>query len=454
MIKIKKGLDLPIAGRPEQTVYDGPAITEVALLGEEYVGMRPSMKVKEGDTVKKGQVLFEDKKNPGVVFTAPAAGTVSAINRGEKRVLQSVVISVGGDDEILFDQYAPEALSSLTGEQIRANLIRSGLWTAFRTRPFSKTPAADAEPAAVFVNAMDTNPLAADPAVIIKESAADFAHGLRVLSRLTERTVHVCKAAGADLPSYGEAAHSENAANIAVHEFSGPHPAGLSGTHIHFIEPVGLNKTVWTIGYQDVIAIGRLFTTGRLNTERVIALGGSQVKKPRLIRTILGAKVSLITAGELVEADNRVISGSVLNGGIAKDAHDYLGRYHNQISVIEEGRDKEFFGWVSPQPDKFTVTRTTLGHFLKNKLFNFNTATNGGDRAMVPIGTYERVMPLDILPTLLLRDLIVGDSDSAQALGCLELDEEDLALCSFVCPGKYEYGPMLRKVLETIEKEG
>ena len=447
MIKIKKGLDLPIAGRPEQVIYDGPAITEVALLGEEYVGMRPSMKIKEGEAVKKGQVLFEDKKNPGVVFTAPASGKIAAIHRGEKRVLQSVVIAVEGNDEIEFERYAPEALAKLSNEEVRRNLIQSGLWTALRTRPFSKIPAVDAEPFAIFVNAMDTNPLSADPTVIIKEAAEDFKHGLLVLSRLTERKIHVCKAAGADVPS-------ENAANIETHEFSGPHPAGLSGTHIHFIEPVGANKTVWTINYQDVIAIGRLFTTGRLNTERVIALGGSQVNKPRLLRTVLGAKVSQITAGELVEADNRVISGSVLNGTIAQGAHDYLGRYHNQISVIEEGRSKELFGWVAPQPDKYSITRTTLGHFLKNKLFKFNTAVNGGDRAMVPIGTYERVMPLDILPTLLLRDLIVGDTDSAQALGCLELDEEDLALCSFVCPGKYEYGPLLRKVLETIEKEG
>ncbi|ASP18130.1 NADH:ubiquinone oxidoreductase, Na(+)-translocating, A subunit [Neisseria sp. oral taxon 020 str. F0370] len=447
MIRIKKGLDLPIAGRPEQTVFDGAAITEIALLGEEYAGMRPSMKVKEGDAVKKGQVLFEDKKNPGVVFTAPAAGVVSAINRGEKRVFQSVVIRLEGDGEIEFDRYAPEELAKLDGDAVRRNLIQSGLWTAFRTRPFSKIPAVDAAPASIFVNAMDTNPLAADPVVIIKEHAEDFKRGLLVLSRLTERTVNVCKAAGADVPS-------ENAANIAVHEFSGPHPAGLSGTHIHFIDPVGLNKTVWTIGYQDVIAIGQLFATGRLNNSRVVALGGSQVKKPRLLRTLLGAKVSELCAGELEEGDNRVISGSVLNGAVAAGAHDYLGRYHNQISVIEEGRNKEFMGWIAPQPDKYSITRTTLGHFLKSKLFKFDTAQNGGDRAMVPIGTYERVMPLDILPTLLLRDLIVGDSDSAQALGCLELDEEDLALCSFVCPGKYEYGALLRKVLETIEKEG
>lgn len=447
MIKIKKGLDLPIAGRPEQTVYDGPAITEVALLGEEYVGMRPSMKVREGDTVKKGQVLFEDKKNPGVIFTAPAAGIISAINRGEKRVLQSVVISISGNDEILFKQYSESELAGLTSEQVRENLIQSGLWTALRTRPYSKIPAVDAQPAAIFVNAMDTNPLAADPTVIIREKATDFSNGLRVLSRLTERTVHVCKAAGANIPT-------ENAANIAVHEFEGPHPAGLSGTHIHFIDPVGINKTVWTINYQDVIAVGQLFTTGRLNTERVVALGGSQVNQPCLLRTVLGANLSELTAGKLAAADNRVISGSVLCGAIAQGPHNYLGRYHNQVSVLEEGREKEFFGWIAPQPGKYSITRTTLGHFVKNKLLKFNTALNGSYRAMVPIGTYERVMPLDILPTLLLRDLIVGDTDSAQNLGCLELDEEDLALCSFVCPGKYEYGTLLRNVLNTIEKEG
>ncbi|MDO4906919.1 Na(+)-translocating NADH-quinone reductase subunit A [Neisseria sp.] len=447
MIKIKKGLDLPIAGKPEQTVYPGAAATEVAVLGEEYVGMRPSMKVQEGDKVRKGQVLFEDKKNPGVVFTAPASGTVAAIHRGEKRVLQSVVIAVEGNEQITFDRYPAEALSRLSSEEARRNLIASGLWTAFRTRPFSKIPAADAEPAAIFVNAMDTNPLAADPQVVIRERADDFTRGLLVLSRLTANQIHVCKAAGADIPV-------SDGGNITVHEFGGPHPAGLSGTHIHFIEPVGANKTVWTVNYQDVTAIGHLFATGELDVSRVVSLAGPQVRQPRLLRTVLGVKVSELTADELKEGENRIISGSVLNGAIASGPHDYLGRYHNQISVIAEGRAKELFGWVVPSAGKYTVTRTTIGHFLKSKLFNFTSATNGGERAMVPIGTYERVMPLDILPTLLLRDLIVGDTDGAQALGCLELDEEDLALCSFVCPGKYEYGTLLRNVLDKIEKEG
>ncbi len=447
MIRIKKGLDLPIAGRPEQTIHQAAKVSEVAVLGEEYVGMRPSMKVQEGQQVKKGQVLFEDKKNPGVVFTAPAAGTVVAIHRGEKRVLQSVVIACAGDEEITFERYADEDLAGLDSAAVRRNLQASGLWTALRTRPFSKIPAVDAEPAALFVNAMDTNPLSADPQVIIGERSEDFARGLLVLSRLTGQPVHVCKAAGASLPAV-------QAANIQVHEFGGPHPAGLTGTHIHFIDPVGPNKTVWSIQYQDVIAIGHLFATGRLDASRVIALGGPQVLEPRLLRTVLGAKVSELVAGCLKAGENRVISGSVLSGAIATGPHDYLGRYHHQVSVIAEGRNKQLFGWVVPSADKFTITRTTLGHFLKSKLFHLTSAMNGGERAMVPIGTYERVMPLDILPTLLLRDLIVGDTDSAQALGCLELDEEDLALCSFVCPGKYEYGALLRQVLDQIEKEG
>ena len=267
-----------------------------------------------------------------------------------------------------------------------------------------------------------------------------------MLSRLHDGNIHLCKAPDNKIPA-------SHASNVIVDEFAGPHPAGLSGTHIHFIDPVGINKTVWYINYQDVIAIGKLFTTGELNVERVISLAGPQVKSPRLVRTVIGANLSQLTAGELKDGNNRVISGSVLCGQTAKGVHDYLGRYALQVSVIAEGNEKEFFGWITPQPNKYSITRTVLGHFGK-KLFNFTTAENGGERAMVPIGSYERVMPLDILPTLLLRDLIVGDTDGAQALGCLELDEEDLALCSFVCPGKYEYGSILRQVLDKIEKEG
>ena len=447
MIKITKGLNLPIAGMPSQQISSKTAVKRVALLGEEYIGMRPSMAVREGDRVQKGQLLFEDKRNPGVRFTAPASGTISAIHRGERRVLQSVVIDVDGDDAVHFPRYELADLAALTREAVQQQLVESGMWTAFRTRPFSKIPAPGSAPAAIFVTAIDTNPLAADPQPIILAQREAFDAGLTLLTRLTDGKVHVCQASGGKLGGHPVGQGTFN-------QFAGPHPAGLVGTHIHFLEPVSLKKQVWHLNYQDVIAVGKLFLEGELSSERIVALGGPQVKEPRLLKTCSGASLDELLADELLDDENRVISGSVLSGTHAQGPHAFLGRFHLQISVVKEGREKELFGWVMPGKDKFSITRTTLGHFMKRKLFNFSTDTNGGERAMVPIGNYERVMPLDILPTMLLRDLLAGDTDSAQALGCLELDEEDLALCTYVCPGKYEYGPALRSVLTQIEQEG
>ncbi|RFC03575.1 NADH:ubiquinone reductase (Na(+)-transporting) subunit A [Klebsiella michiganensis] len=447
MIKITKGLNLPIAGMPSQQISSKTAVKRVALLGEEYIGMRPSMAVREGDRVQKGQLLFEDKRNPGVRFTAPASGTISAIHRGERRVLQSVVIDVDGDDAVHFPRYELADLAALTREAVQQQLVESGMWTAFRTRPFSKIPAPGSVPAAIFVTAIDTNPLAADPQPIILAQREAFDAGLTLLTRLTDGKVHVCQASGGKLGGHP-------VGQVTFNQFAGPHPAGLVGTHIHFLEPVSLKKQVWHLNYQDVIAVGKLFLEGELSSERIVALGGPQVKEPRLLKTCSGASLDELLADELLDDENRVISGSVLSGTHAQGPHAFLGRFHLQISVVKEGREKELFGWVMPGKDKFSITRATLGHFMKRKLFNFSTDTNGGERAMVPIGNYERVMPLDILPTMLLRDLLAGDTDSAQALGCLELDEEDLALCTYVCPGKYEYGPALRSVLTQIEQEG
>ncbi|GGP64985.1 Na(+)-translocating NADH-quinone reductase subunit A [Shewanella algicola] len=444
MITIKKGLELPIAGGPEQVIHNGPAIGHVATLGEEYIGLRPTMKIKVGDKVQKGQVLFEDKKNLGVKYTALASGTILEINRGARRVLQSVVIAVEGDDNVAFAQYDADKLDTLDVQAVRDNLIESGLWTALRTRPFSKVPAVDATAAGIFVTAIDTQPLAADPVVVIAEHKDDFANGLKVLARLTEGKVYLCKAPGADIP----------AANAQVEEFAGKHPAGLVGTHIHHVLNASATRSVWHVGYQDVIAIGQLFTQGVLNTERVVAIGGPKAKQPRLVRTVLGASMAELTADETVGEGVRIVSGSVLNGRTAVGPHAYLGRYHQQVSVLEEGTEKELFGWAMPGADKFSITRAFLGHLSPSRLFNMTTSTGGSDRAMVPIGNYERVMPLDILPTMLLRDLVSGDFDGAASLGALELDEEDLALCTFVCPGKYDYASYLRDCLDTIEREG
>jgi len=447
MITIKKGLDLPIAGLPQQVIHDGSSIKQVAILGEEFFGMRPTMKVRVGDTVKKGQVIFEDKKNPGVLFTASASGVVSQVNRGAKRAFLSLVIDVQGNEQETFASFPATELAQLERSVVVDNLVKSGLWTGLRTRPFSKVPAIDSTPSAIFVTVMDTNPLAADPSVIINEQSQDFINGLTVLSRLTDGKVFVGKKPGVEIPN-------TNVGSVEQHEFAGLHPAGLVGTHIHFLHPVDANHTVWTLGYQDVIAYGKLFTTGELSNERIVALAGPGVKTPRLVRTLVGASTNDLTANELVEGEQRVICGSVLQGSIAAGEVAFLGRYTTQVSVLAEGREKEFMGWMKPGRDVVSVTRSYISHLSPKRLLNLTTTTNGSDRAMVPIGSYERVVPLDILPTMLLRDLCAGDLDGAQTLGCLELDEEDLALCTFVCPGKYDFGQILRDSLTTIEKEG
>lgn len=446
MIKIKKGLDLPISGAPKQEIHDGAPISRVAVLGEEYIGMRPTMHCQVGDVVKKGQILFEDKKNPGVKFTAPSSGEIIEINRGAKRVLQSVVIKVSGEEQVEFTKYDAADLAGLERDKIVNQLVDSGLWTALRKRPYSKIPAIDSTPSAIFVNAMDSNPLASDPAVIIGENQADFDHGLTIIAKLTEGKTWLTKAAGSVVGTGVSA--------VTTEEFAGPHPAGLVGTHIHFLDSAGANKAVWHVGYQDVIAIGKLFTTGMLDSNRVVALAGPVVSNPRLVRTTLGANTEELTEGELNCEEPRVISGSVLHGMHAHGVHAYLGRYANQVSVVAEDSEKKLFGWITPGSDKHSVTKAYLGHLNPGKLFNMTSTTNGSDRAMVPIGNYERIMPLDVLPTLLLRDLLSGDTDGAQTMGCLELDEEDLALCTYVCPGKYDYGAVLRDCLDKIEKEG
>jgi len=447
MIKITKGLELPISGSPRQSISDGPPITEVALLGEDYLGMKASMHIRLGHEVKCGDLLWVDKKNEGVKYTAPASGTIKAINRGAKRRLLSVVIEVSGDEYVEFSKYPANQLDQLTRQQVVDNLLDSGLWTALRTRPLSKIPKITDQPCAIFVSVMDTNPLAADPMVVISEKSEAFNRGLSVLKHLTEGELFVCYNGKQTLDI-----EKNEVANYQA--FSGIHPAGNVGTHIHFLKPVNAQRSAWHLGYQDVIAVGELFTTGRLNCQRVISVAGPLVKEPCLVRTTQGANVSQLLKDKVTPSDERVISGSVFNGHIAVHHRDYLGRYHNQISVLVEGRDKELFGWIHLGTKKFSVTRAFISHLNTSKQFDMSTSTHGSERAIMPIGSYERVMPWDILPTQLLRALVVGDTDTAQELGCLEFDEEDLALCTFACPGKYEYGPILRDLLTTIEKEG
>jgi Na+-transporting NADH:ubiquinone oxidoreductase subunit A len=427
--------------------------------------MKPAMRVREGETVKRGQVLLEDRKNPGVLFTATGAGRVIGVHRGARRVLQSVVIDLSAaeraaerpgdvpDSEVVpFRSYTGRPAESLSREEVRALLVESGEWTALRTRPYSKVPPVDAEPAALFVTAMDTNPLAPLPEVAMAGREADFDRGLHVLSKLTKGSTYLC----VDPDSGIERSVT---APVRVEHFAGPHPSGTVGLHIHVLEPVSRQKCVWHVGYPDVVAIGSLFATGKLDVERVVSLAGPPVLDPRLVRTRRGAEIQAVAGdgcrGRSGEEEVRLIAGSVLSGKKAMgDVFGYLGRFDRQVSVLREGKERVLMGWLTLGLEAFSIFPIYLSKLLPKKRFALSTSTNGSPRAMVPIGMYEDVMPFDILPTFLLRSLLVGDTEQAERLGALELDEEDLALCTFVCPGKTNYGPVLRANLELLEKEG
>ena len=453
--KVRRGLDLPIAGQPAQQIDSAPAPANVGLLAEDYIGMKPTMLVAVGDSVRRGQALFEDKKTPGVLYTAPGGGTVKSINRGERRALQSVVLQLdatelqGGHDCVSFESYTGRHPSELTTEQARALLVESGLWASLRARPFGRVPAIDAKPHSLFVTAADSDPLAAEVDTVIAGNEPHFARGLEALAKVAAGApVYVCKAKGSAVSAPAGVSFREE-------EFEGPHPSGTAGLHIHVLDPVDRSKQVWHLGYQDVIAIGKLFDSGVLPVERVISLAGPAVHRPRLLRTRLGASITSLTSRELDAGETRSLSGSALSGRRAEgEIFGYLGRYHTQITGLHEDSRRRLLGWLAPGASTFSVMRLFLASWLPGGKYSFTTTTNGSVRAMVPVGAYEKIMPLDILPAPLLRSLLMPNPERAEELGALELLEEDLALCSFVSPEKAEFGSLLRDVLTTLEKEG
>ncbi|WP_064697700.1 Na(+)-translocating NADH-quinone reductase subunit A [Rhizobium aegyptiacum] len=435
VVRLRKGLDISIAGAPHQAIEQGRRTGSVALVGDDYVGLRPKLLVQRGDRVRLGQPLFADRRDARIVFTAPGSGRVTAVNLGERRMLRSLVISIEGDgDQETFPTHVPGS----SREAVIEILLRSGLWTALRTRPFGRVPLPDSVPRAIFITAIDTNPLAARPEVVLAEHEEDFASGIAIVGRLAECPVYLCMSPG---PAMGH----DYGRRVTRVCFSGPHPAGLPGTHIHFLSPAGIGHEVWHIGYQDVIAIGRLFATGRLSTERVIALAGPAVRRPRLVRTRLGADLSELVEGEVADGPTKIMSGPPLAGRRAEPPTGYIGRYHVQVIVLRESPpcERSLRSWLSELGfGRETFPRPSASHLA-----------DGEAAAVVPLEILERVMPLDILPAPLLRALAAGDTERALDLGCLELEEEDLALCSFVCPAGLDYGALLRRTLMQLEKE-
>ena len=457
--KIKKGLDLPINGEPEQRIESANAPARVAVMAADYHGMKPTMHVQPGDAVRRGQLLFEDKKTPGVRYTSPASGKVVAVNRGAKRALQSVVVelddeerSASGGATVRFEADTGKHPAELQPQQVRDLLIESGQWTALRTRPYNKVPAVDSKPAAIFVTACDSAPLAPKVSVVLEGRGDDFERGLVALGKLTDGPVFVCTDPETDvqMPKEGDFRHEK---------FSGPHPSGTVGMHIHTLMPVDRQRTVWHTGYQDLLALGVRFKSGEIDTHRVISVAGPKVARPRLVRTRLGASTEDLARGELADGVDketvRLISGSVFSGRSAGgDELGFLGRYVNQLSILVEGTERELLGWLKPGANVFSLLPAFVSAWLPKKNYDFTTSTQGSHRALVPVGLYEKVFPFDIVPIYLLKSLIVGDVEHAERLGVMELDEEDIALCSFVCPGKVEYGAYLRDALTILEKEG
>ena len=443
---LTKGLDLSLKG--EITNQDLPneknLTSRVALLGTDFHGIRPTMFVAEGQEVKQGEKLFEDKKNPGYSHLSPINGKIIEINRGDRRSFLSMVIEKNDDE----NSFEVDTTFEKSSDQVLNFLNDYGLLGLFRTRPFSKVPMVGSLPNKIFISLIDSNPLSFEPKIIIEDNLEAFNKGLELISYLPNDGVHL-GISNDDLELF-------SSHNIKYHKFNGPHPIGLVGTQIHKISPASLTNQIWTIGYQEIIKIGKTLISGYLSNEKYISISGPQVFDPEIVMTNYGACVEELTAGKLLEGENRIISGSVLCGHICEGPKAYLSNFSNQISVIREVNkdDREFLNWLRPEIRKHSSLRMFLTSIFKNYRYNLTSAINGGFRAIVPVGVYEEIFPMNLMITQLLKAIVTEDTELAQTLGVLELDEEDLALCTYSCPSKYDYGLILRNILEKIEKDG
>ncbi len=432
MIKISKGLDLPISGTPENILEDVDVRT-CGVLGTDHVGFKPTLKKNIGDEVKAGEILLENKKDQNIYITSPASGRITDINRGNKRRLLSIEIDI--DDEIGSIEFNTDNILDL--------LINSGYFSFFKTRPFNRTPHVDDIPKSIFVNCCDTNPLSIDPFNIITLNQELFDKGLEIISKLYEVPVY-CTYQNDDFITSHD--------NVEFIKFNGPHPAGLVGTHIHMISPVNLDNVVWSIGFQEVMSIGYLYIHKMIRNKKTIALGGEGVYEPKLLNLRYGSNIDEAIAGK-IKGGVRVISGSVLNGISSSGAMKFIGTFDNQISVIPDNSNDILFNWLMPGKNLHSKLGTFISSWIKPKKFIFNTSKNGGNRAIVPLPSYEEVMPLNILSTQLLKAIVTKDIELAIRLGALELSPEDLALLSYVCPSKYDYQTILADNLNLIYEE-
>ena len=443
VIKLRKGLNIKLKGGAEKALEKLPVPATVALKPTDFPGVTPKLSVKPGHKVKAGDALFYDKYHPEILYTAPLGGEVKSVNRGERRKILEVVVEVDKDaGEAAFKKGDPKKLSA---DEIKEQLLKSGLWPFIRQRPYGIIPSPDKKPRAIFVSTFDTAPLAPDNSFVLENQMETFQKGIDALSKLTEGDVHL--GVNGDSPF-------ADVKNAKTHQFSGPHPAGNVGVQIHHVSPIVRGEVVWTVNVQDVLFIGRLFENGKVDFTRAFALAGSEVETPKYYQTVLGAPVASLTDGRLKEADykQRIISGNVLTGTRVKP-QNYLGFYDTVVSVIPEGDDYELLGWATPGVDKFSASKAFLSKLFPKKEYEFNANLHGGERAFVLTDQYEKVMPMDILPVFLMKAIMANDIDKMEQLGIYEVIEEDVALCEFVCTSKIKWQDNLRTGINTMIKE-
>ena len=445
-IKLKKGLNINLVGEAFKTIVALPLPETFAIKPPDFIGVVPKLLVKEGDEVLAGTPLFYAKSNEAIKFSSPVSGEVAAIVRGEKRKILEIKILV--DKETRYLTFNKSDPNDLDRERIIELLLNSGAWPLIRQRPFGIIPQPEVKPKSIFISAFDTNPLAPDINFIMKDESINFQTGLNALKKLTDGAIYLNINEGAETsPVF------TNAKGVTINKFSGPHPAGNVGVQIHHIDPVNKGDVVWCIHPQDVLIIGRLFNTGKMDASRVIALTGSRVKNPKYYKTAIGAAVkNIISDGEMQEGINRIISGNVLTGKqISIDGH--LNFYDTQVTIIPEGNEPEFIGWLKPGFNKLSVSRSYFSWLMPRKKHDVDTNLHGEERPFVMSGQYEKVFPMDIYPVQLLKSILVEDVELMENLGIYEVVEEDFALCEFICTSKIESQHIIRRGLDLIRKE-
>ncbi len=447
VIKIRKGLNIPLVGQPEKVLIRADMAETYAVKPSDFPGLTPRLNVQVGDKVKAGNPLFHDKYRPNIVFSSPVSGEVVEVRRGDRRVIEEVVVKTTGSVD--YEQFDAVNPTQLTREQVVEKLLKSGTWPYLRQRPYGIVANPDDKPKSIFISCFDSAPLSPDMDFAVNGEQEAFQAGIDALRRLTEGAIHL--GLNADYPASSVFAKAKD---VQLHHFTGPHPAGNVGIQIHHIDPINKGDVVWTVNPLDVIIIGRLFLKGVYDATKVIALAGSDVVKPRYYRIVSGARVDSILKDNLVKTDNehRIISGNVLTGAKVESI-GFIGFYDNMVTVIPEGKHHEFFGWMAPGFNKHSASRTFFSKLLPGKSFKLDTNINGGERAYVLTGQYEKVLPMDIYPVHLIKAILANDIDKMEQLGIYEVVEEDLALCEYVCTSKVEVQEILRKGIESMIKE-